>query len=166
MRILRVVALGLAAASMAACSGGDKPAATFEVGSPNPTSTVRSAASQVPASKLKPPPPARMFAGTQSTIGQLARYCKGSACAQAGGAPDAYLTAPTGAFVVFSLGETPVEAVAEVRVRTGEQPGVVRLNPNTLMVFNHGLGRGKYLVDLVVRWRGSDARWRFGLSVT
>ena len=29
-----------------------------------------------------------------------------------------------------------------------------------------GLSPGRYLVDLVVRWRTSEARWRFGLKVS
>lgn len=159
------VALPIVVAMLAGCSGGgEEPVARFEVPTPAAGSSTRPP--QV-SSKLKPPPPARMFAGTQSTIGELARYCKGSTCNEGRtGSPNAYLEAPTGAFVVFSLGETPLEAVAEVRIKTGEQPGIVRLNPSTLMVFNHGLGRGKYLVDLVIRWRSSDARWRFGLTVT
>ena len=100
-------------------------------------------------------------------LGQLTRYCKNSQCVvEAPKAPNVFLPAPSGAFVVFSLGETPVEARAEVRVKPSEQPGVVTLNPNTLMVFDFGLGKGSYLVDLVVRWRSSEARWRFGLRVS
>ncbi|MGH2726489.1 MAG: hypothetical protein ACRDKS_05885 [Actinomycetota bacterium] len=105
-----------------------------------------------------------MFAGTASVTGQLTRYCKSSCMVDDPAAPT-YLKAPTGAFVVFTLGETPVTAVAEVRVKEGEKPGIVTLGPSTLMVFNHGLGQGKYLVDLFVRWRASEARWRFGLRV-
>jgi hypothetical protein len=108
-----------------------------------------------------------MFAGTQSVLGQLTRYCKNATCVvDAPKPPKAYLAAPSGAFVVFALGETPVEARAEVRAKPSEQPGIVTLTPSTLIVFDFGLGRGAYLVDLVVRWRASDARWRFGLSVS
>ena len=73
---------------------------------------------------------------------------------------------PSGAFVLFTLGEIPQAAVAEVRVRSNEKPGTVTLSPSTTMVFNYGLGEGKYLVDLYVRWKASEARWRFGLNVT
>lgn len=77
-----------------------------------------------------------------------------------------YLNAPGGAFVVFTLGETPQTAIAEIRTTPNEKPGTVTLSPSTLMVFNHGLGEGRYLVDLFVRWKSSEARWRFGLKIT
>ena len=117
------------------------------------------------AGKLKTPPPARMFAGTASVTGQLTRYCKSSCVVSSPSAPD-YLSAPSGAFVVFTLGETPQTAVAEVRATASDEPGTVKLSPSTLMVFDHGLGQGRYLVDLLVRWKASEARWRFGLRVT
>jgi hypothetical protein len=161
-RVALVVVLGLVAA---ACSGGD-PAGpgTFDVKTPAGGGSPAAGAT-VAAGKLKPPAAARMFAGTASVTGQLTRFCK-SQCMVA--KPDAptYLKAPTGAFVVFTLAETPQTAVAEIRVGEGEKPGTVSLSPNTLMVFNHALGQGKYLVDLIVRWRSSEARWRFGLTVT
>jgi hypothetical protein len=105
-----------------------------------------------------------MFAGTASVTGQLTRYCKSSCMVDAPSAPT-YLKAPVGAFVLFTIGETPIAAVAEVREKEGEKPGTVTLSPSTLMVFDHGLGQGRYLVDLVVKWRASEARWRFGLRV-
>jgi hypothetical protein len=77
-----------------------------------------------------------------------------------------YLASPSGSFVVFTLGEVPIDAVALVRSRSSEQPATVHLTAGSLMVFNHGLSTGRYLVDLQVRWRTSDARWRFGLNVT
>jgi len=106
-----------------------------------------------------------MFAGTASIVGQLTRYCKGPCMEPAAHSPD-YLSAPGGSFVVFTISEAPVEASAQVRVTSGEQPALVRLSPGSLMVFNHGLGEGRYLVDLIVRWKASEARWRFGLNVT
>lgn len=150
----------------AACGGGDDaPAAgTFDVGTPTGAAAVGNRPT-VAAGKLKTPPPARMFAGTASVTGQLTRYCKSSCVVSSAAAPD-YLSAPSGAFVVFTLGETPQTAVAEVRATASEDPGTVTLSPSTLMVFDHGLGQGRYLVDLLVRWKTSEARWRFGLRVT
>ena len=106
-----------------------------------------------------------MFAGTASVGGHLTRYCKGQCMEPAAQTPD-YLSSPGGAFVVFTINDVPVEAVALVRARASEQPATVRLSPGSLMVFDHGLGTGRYLVDLVVKWRTSEARWRFGLNVT
>ena len=151
---------------LGACNGGGKQGAagTFDVGSPT-SAAAPSHGATVAAGKLKAPAPARMFAGTSSVTGQLTRYCK-STCIVSDPATPTYLKVPSGAFVLFTLGEIPQAAVAEVRVRSNEKPGTVTLNPSTTMVFNYGLGEGKYLVDLYVRWKTSEARWRFGLNVT
>lgn len=148
------------------CNSGNKEGAsgTFEVGTPKSTATPAQGSTVAPG-KLKTPSPARMFAGTQSVTGQLTRYCK-SSCVVATATDLAYLKAPTGAFVLFTIAELPVTAVAEVRATPSEKPANVTLNPSTVMVFNHGLGQGTYLVDLFVRWRSSEARWRFGLKIT
>lgn len=165
MRRLAVLACALAV-SLSACGGGDeKPdAGTFDVQSPT-TAASGGVRPTVAAGKIKTPAPAKLFAGTRSVSGQLTRYCKTSCVVSAPAAPD-YLSAPAGAFVVFTLGETPQSAVAEVRTTSNEEPGTVTLSPSTLMVFNHGLGEGRYLVDLFVKWKSSEARWRFGLKVT
>lgn len=161
-RFVLVVVLALAAAG---CSGGDpEGSGTFDVGTPK-GATSPDAGGTVAAGKLKPPPPARMFAGTASVTGQLTRYCR-SQCMESDPEALDYLKAPSGSFVIFTLGEVPQAAVAEVRVRENEEPGTVTLSPSTTMVFDYGLGKGRYLVDLVVRWKSSEARWRFGLSVT
>ena len=160
--MIPAVLLALAAG---ACGGGDDTGAgTFDVDSPTGAASPGTRPT-VAAGKLKTPPPARMFAGTRSVIGQLTRYCKSSCVVTPAAAPD-YLNAPGGAFVVFTLGETPQAAVAEIRASASEKPATVSLSPSTLMVFDHGLGQGRYLVDLFVRWRSSEARWRFGLRVT
>lgn len=163
-RLFLVFGLVLA---MGACDGGGatEGAGTFDVPTSKAASPPKSGAT-VAAGKLKPPAPARMFAGTASVVGQLTRYCKSTCVVSDPSAPGSYLKAPSGAFVLFTLGESPQTAVAEVRVKEGEKPGIVTLNPGTTMVFNHGLGQGRYLVDLLVRWRSSEARWRFGLTVT
>ena len=150
----------------AACGSGDEEpgAGTFDVGTPTGAASTGTRPT-VAAGKLKTPPPARMFAGTHSVTGQLMRYCKSSCVVSPATAPD-YMNAPDGAFVVFTLGETPQTAVAEVRTAASEDPGTVTLSPSTLMAFDHGLGQGRYLVDLVVRWKSSEARWRFGLRIT
>ena len=149
-----------------ACGGGGtkSDAGTFDVGTPKGAAAPSQGATVAPG-KLKPPAPARMFAGTSSVTGQLTRYCK-SSCVVSDPATPTYLKVPSGAFVLFTLGEIPQTAVAEVRVHSNEKPGTVTLNPSTTMVFNYGLGEGKYLVDLYVRWKTSEARWRFGLNVT
>ena len=163
MRVtVAAIVLGLVAAS---CGGGDEPGAgTFDVGTPTGEASPGTRPT-VAAGKLKAPPPARMFAGTRSVVGQLTRYCKSSCVVTSPTAPD-YLNAPGGAFVVFTLGETPQTAVAEIRASSSEKPATVALSPSTLMVFDHGLGQGRYLVDLFVHWRSSEARWRFGVRVT
>ncbi|MGH2795303.1 MAG: hypothetical protein ACRDKG_13485, partial [Actinomycetota bacterium] len=123
------VALALTAA---ACGGGDESGAgTFDVGTPAAAASAGSRPT-VAAGKVKTPSPARMFAGTRSVTGQLTRYCKSSCVVSSPTAPD-YLTAPTGAFVVFTLGETPQTAVAEIRATSSEDPGTVTLTPSTLM---------------------------------
>jgi hypothetical protein len=107
-----------------------------------------------------------MFAGTASQVGQLTRYCKNATCEESTPRAPAYLSSPAGAFVLFTLAETPVEARTEVRTGPSDrQPALMKLSPSTLMVFNHGLTEGRYLVDLFVTWRTSEARWRFGISV-
>lgn len=167
MRIaLRAAVAVVLALAAGACDGGGAggDAGTFDVGSPK-AGAAPSPGATVAAGKLKPPSPARMFAGASSVTGQLTRYCKSTCVVSDPAAPD-YLKAPTGAFVVFTLGEVPQRAVAEIRVRSSEKPATVTLNPSTLMVFNHGLVEGKYLVDLFVTWRTSEARWRFGLTIT
>ena len=70
-----------------------------------------------------------------------------------------------GQITTFAIGAAPVEAHAEVRIHPSDQPSTVDLNPGTLMVFDHNLGPGRYLVDLIVQWSSSTARWRFGLTV-
>jgi hypothetical protein len=151
----------------AACSGGGKTGGTFAV----PTRTPSSAPSQEPVrsvapGRLKPPAPARLFAGTASTLGQLYHYCKNAICEDSGPGTPAFLAVPSGSgFVLFTIGETPLDARAEVRTKPSERPSTVTLEPGSLMVFDHGLGQGRFLVDLFVRWRSSEARWRFGLSV-
>ena len=151
-----------------ACSGGSDLVARFDVSSPSPGGRARQAQPErtIAAGKLKPPAAARMFAGTASQVGQLTRYCKNAACELGAASTPQYLTAPVGAFVLFTLGETPVEARTEVRTGPSDTiPAVVKLSPSTLMVFNHGLPVGRYLVDLLVTWRTSEARWRFGIAV-
>lgn len=166
MRFARIAIVASLVLAVGACSGGGKgsDAGTFDVGSPKAATSAAPKAT-VAAGKLKPPSPARMFAGTRSTVGRLSRYCKSTCMVAEPGTPD-YVNAPEGGFVLFTLGEIPQTAVAEVRVAADEEPATVTLSPNTVMTFAYGVGRGKYLVDLVVRWRASEARWRFGLNVT
>jgi hypothetical protein len=165
VRIARVAAT-LVLALAAACTG-DGRAGTFAV----PTRTPASAPSQAPVrttapGRLRAPAPARLFAGTASITGQLIHNCKNSACEETAARTPTFLVVPSGsAFVLFTIGETPLDARAEVRVRPSERPSTVKLEPGSLMVFNLGLGPGRYLVDLFVRWRSSEARWRFGLNL-
>jgi hypothetical protein len=166
VRLVR--ALPVAALSVAiACSGGGKTG-TFAVGTPSPreSSVVRQEAQSVSAGRIGAPSPARLFAGTASILGQLIRYCKESTCEKASGRSPNYLTARGGSFALFSIGTPPVEASAEVRTHPSDAPSTVKLNAGDLMVFNYGLGPGRYLIDLIVRWRGAEARWRFGLKIT
>jgi len=106
-----------------------------------------------------------MFAGTASVVGQLLHYCQDSSCADLPSGSLTYLSVGGGAIVLFALGQAPLEAVAEIRTRPSEKPATVHLDPGDLMVFDHGLGSGRFLVDLVCRWRTSEARWRFGVDV-
>ncbi len=158
--------VALALAFLVSCSGGDEKAGTFAVSTTTPPTTVPKSVKTVAPGRLRPPSAARLFAGTNSVAGQLTHYCKNATCADERPRTPAFVTAPAGALVLFTIGETPVSAVADISTRAGEQAGRVRLSPGSLRVFNHGLGTGRWLVDLVVRWKGSEARWRFGLSVT
>jgi hypothetical protein len=153
---------------LAACSGGDDVGARFDAASP--TAKGSAPASQQPktvtSGKLRPPAPARMFAGTPSQVGLLTHYCKNATCEEIAARTPAFLTSPQGAFVLFTIGEMPEKARAEVRTGPSDnQPAVVGLERGTLMVFNHGLPPGRYLVDLLVTWKAAEARWRFGISV-
>ena len=116
--------------------------------------------------RLTPPAPARLFAGSASGLGQLIHYCRDSTCADVAAHAPAYVTAPAGSYVLFSMYSTPLEAVAEVRTRPSETPVTVRLSPGYLMNFGQRLGSGRFLVDLVCRWGTSAARWRFGIILT
>lgn len=156
--------LGLA--FLVACSGGEEPKGTFAVPTTARPSVGATGRATVAPGKLRLPSTARLFAGTASVAGQLTHYCKNTTCTDQSPRTPAFVKAPNGAFVLFTLGETPVDAVADVFTRNGEPAGNVRLTPGTLMVFNHGLGKGRWLVDLVVRWKASEARWRFGLTVS
>ena len=149
-----------------ACSGG-KPG-TFAVGktSPKASSTAKPTQQQVPRGELGQPAPARLFSGTNSVLGQLLRYCKGSACEDASARSPAYLVAKSGRFAMFTIGSIPLQASAEVRTHPSEKPATVTLDPNDVMIFDYGLGPGRYLVDLVVRWKTAAARWRFGLKIS
>jgi len=120
----------------------------------------------VTGGRLSPPSPARLFAGTNSGLGELLHYCKGSDCEDLSASTPAYIVERAGQITTFAIGKAPLEARAEIRTHPSEQPSAVDLNPSDLMVFNHGLGPGRYLIDLVVRWSSSSARWRFGLKIT
>lgn len=155
-------------ALVVACSGSGDLGSRFDVPTPTARSTVQGSLPPraVTAGKLKPPTPARMFAGTASQVGQLTRYCKNATCEQSTARTPAFLSAPQGAFVLFTLGDTPLQARTEVRTGPSDaKPAIVKLEPGSLMVFNHGLVEGRYLVDLLVTWRSSEARWRFGIAV-
>lgn len=160
------VCAALALAFLVSCSSGEEPAGTFAVPTTMRPSVAATSRATVAAGKLRLPSAARLFAGTASVTGQLTRYCKSETCTEQSPRAPAFVTAPNGNFVLFTIGETPVDAVADVFTRAGKPAGNVRLTPGTLMVFDHGLGEGRWLVDLVVRWRASEARWRFGLTVT
>jgi len=165
VRFVRAVAT-LTLALAAACSGGGKAGGTFAVPRPTRASTLEQQAEKTVApGRLHAPSPARMFSGTASALGELTRYCVGSTCEESDPHTPTYLPGAAGTFVLFTIGETPLDARAEVRGRPSERPATVTLTPGSLMVFNHGLLQGRYLVDLFVRWKGSEARWRFGLNV-
>jgi hypothetical protein len=156
----------LAFALIAGCSGGEEPTGTFAVPTTSRPSAAPKSATTVAPGKLKLPAPARLFAGTRSAAGQLTHYCKDATCTDQGARPPAFVPAPSGSLVLFTLGIEPVEARAEITTTAGQRAGSVRLSAASLMVFDHGLGPGRWLVDLIVRWRASEARWRFGLTVS
>ena len=165
MSFLRVV-VALAVVMLAACSGGEEPTGTFAVPTNSRPSAAPRSVTTVAPGKLRPPAPARLFAGTRSAAGQLTHYCKDTTCTDQGPRLPAFVPAPSGSLVLFTLGDEPVEATAEITTTAGQRAGSVRLSPASLMVFDHGLGPGRWLVDLIVRWRASEARWRFGLTVS
>ena len=158
--------VALAFALTAACSGGEEPTGTFAVPTTSRPSVAPKSVTTVAPSKLKPPTVARLFAGTRSAAGQLTHYCKDTTCTDQRARVPAFVPAPSGSLVLFTLGIEPVEATAEITTTAGQRAGSVRLSPASLMVFDHGLGPGRWLVDLIVRWRASEARWRFGLTVS
>lgn len=164
MRFAKVLAIA-SLLLVVACSG-DK-AGTFAVKTPNGKSSSAATPNTPAVSRghLSPPSPARLFAGTNSGVGELLHYCKGSSCEDLSARGLHYLVERSGQITTFALGPAPIEARAEVRTRPSEQPSMVTLNPGTLMVFDHGLSPGRYLIDLVVRWPTSAARWRFGLKI-
>lgn len=166
MRFVRATAT-LLLVLVAACSGGAEGAGKFVPATPTAASNAdRGSQKTVPAGRLGPEPaPARLFAGTASAAGQLTRYCKNSTCQESDPRTPAYLNAPSSSFTLFTVADVPLEAHVEVRVRPSEHPSTVTLEPGSLMVFNHGLGVGRYLIDLIVRWSSSEARWRFGLNI-
>jgi hypothetical protein len=156
--------LGLAV--LIACSGGGpKAAGKF---SPTPKASLQGgqAAQQTPLGKLKPPSTARLWAGTASVVGQLTHYCKGSTCEDVGPRTPPFVKAEERTFVLFTIGSAPLSATAEIRRRASDPPSTVTLDPGSSMVFDHDLGPGRYLIDLSVRWRTSEARWRFGMTLT
>jgi hypothetical protein len=159
-------ATALALAMLAGCSGGGTKAGTFNVPTSKSSTQASPGADQTPLGKLKPPAAARLFAGTNSVVGELTHYCKASSCEDASPRTPAFVKAKDRTFVVFTVGSEPLAATAEVRVRPSEKPSTVTLEPGSLMVFNHGLGPGRYLIDLFVRWRSSEARWRFGMTIS
>jgi len=165
VRFARAASIALLALA-AACSGGN--AGTFAVAtkSPKPSAAATQQAAKVLTARIGRPSPARLFAGTNSVPGELLRYCKNGTCEDGFARSPRYLSARGGSFAMFSLGSAPLEAAAEVRMRPSGRPSTVSLSPGDLMVFQYGLGPGRYLVDLVVRWRTAEARWRFGLTVT
>jgi hypothetical protein len=156
----------LALALLAGCSGGG-PGGTFAVPTTaRPSARTTGSVAQKLPGKLKPPSAARLFAGTNSVAGQLTHYCKGSDCEDASPRTPSFIQAKDRTFVVFTVGSEPLAASAEIRERAADRPATVTLHPGSLMVFDHGLGPGRYLVDLYVRWRASEARWRFGMSIS
>jgi hypothetical protein len=165
VRLARVASIALLVVG-AACSGGK--AGTFAVAtkSPKPSAAATQQAPKVLPGRIGQPSQARLFAGTNSVPGQLLRYCKNGTCEDAFARSPQYLTARSGSFAMFSIGSAPLAATAEIRTRPSERPSTVTLSPGDLMVFQYGLGAGRYLVDLVVRWRTAEARWRFGLKLT
>lgn len=165
MRIPRAP-VALALALMTACSGGEEPAGTFAVPTTSQPSVQQKAVTTVAPGRLRLPAPARLFAGTRSAAGQLTHFCRDASCTNQAARVPAFVPAPSGSLVLFTLGDEPVEAEAEITTPAGQRAGSVRLSPASLMVFDHGLGPGRWLVDLIVRWRGSEARWRFGLTVS
>ena len=148
-----------------ACSSGKTGHFAVASRTPKAASAAKAESQSAAPARIGVPSAARLFAGTNSVTGALLHYCKGSTCVDPSPGRLSYLVAQSGSFAMFTIGKTPVTATAEVRTRPSETPSTVALNPSDMMVFDYGLGPGRYLVDLVVHWRTEDARWRFGMTV-
>jgi hypothetical protein len=150
-----------------ACSGGAKPAAGRRI-----SAATSSPAAEAPAPRpvknahlLAEAPRVMMFAGPQSSVGVVTRYCRPAECAvRPGGAPR-FVESAAGGPVLFALGQTPVEAGLDIRTSAAAAPSRVPLRPGTVIVYQASLTPGKYLLTLVARFPGSEANWLFGLTV-
>lgn len=163
-RRLALLALGL---MLAACSGGGQARPRFET-SPGPTAPPRAVAAEDPpvAEEIEAPPPARMFAGTESSEGALEIYCERDRCgSERAGRPARYLGAPQSGFVVFTVHRAPSGARIEVLRRGDSRPSVEDLSPGTMMLFGVSLPAGRYVLTLVASWKDAEAHWLFGLEV-
>lgn len=114
---------------------------------------------------LRLPPPARLFAGTDSAAGTITVYCERERCMRDEGPPPRFLVAPQSGFVTFALHRAPLEARLEIATSSRAEPAIVPLNPGTLMAYGIDLGPGRYLLTLVARWQDAEARWLFRLRV-
>src|SRR5206468_10680269 len=110
----------LAFAILVACSSGDKPAGTFAVQTTARPAPRSSNVTTVAPSRLHLPSPARLFAGTSSAPGQLTHYCKNTLCTEQVPRVPTFVAASPGDFSEFTVGQAPLEAVADIRTRTGE----------------------------------------------
>jgi hypothetical protein len=177
----RTQTLGIAAAVIVASMGtwlfvnavGDDaaPAGSARAGrlgskasSSSPSPTGKPVAPARPTVRSRPP--ARLFAGGASAVGVLVRVCEGSACTALPQGSPATLTAPAGAPLAIAVAQAPKQAWLEVRATGEGAPAKIGLSPGTLMSWAPRTAPGRYLVTLVARFDGSEARWLFGVRVT
>lgn len=108
-------------------------------------------------------PAARMYSGTDSVEGVPTRWCEGKDCSRSGAGPSRYLKGDPAGFVYFAMAAKP--AAARVEVRRGTRL-VVRgtLRPGTSMAYALEVPAGRYVITLIARWEGREARWVFGLT--
>jgi len=146
---LILVAATVACSSQAVSDGGASASAT--------------AAIRRGASVPRQAPPARMFAGVDSVVGVLTRWCVGDDCTRGTRRPSRYLKGDPAGFVYFAVASAP--AAARVEVRRGKKVvGRGSLRPGTSMAYALDVPPGRYVVTLIATWKGREARWVFGLT--
>jgi hypothetical protein len=107
-----------------------------------------------------------MATGTDSVAGVLASSCVKDRCDRyPGAAPKRFIEAAWRGVVLFTVGEIPTRAHAELRNAKGIVVQDIPLNPGITMSFHQDVKKGTYTVTLVAKWKDREGTWLFGLKV-